>query len=470
MNRQIVSSMTCEQVYNIWATEPDLIKIFDLRPKSDFEMSHIPGAISIVHSDVLNHVLRLNGKLAVIVTASETEAALKAELAHFSDVVFLSQCERWISLNHPISGQSIQQILFQSRQLPQGSDMKGIILHQLFESESSTYTYIIADAESKEAAIIDPVLETVDRDLQLIQELNLRLIYILDSHVHADHVTGAGELRVKTKAKTGISSLAGVDCADMPLEDGQELSLGAKKIRIIATPGHTNTCLSFYFEGHVFTGDTLLIRGCGRTDFQQGSAENLYNSVVGKLFSLPDETKVYPGHDYQGFTSSTIGMEKIFNPRLGGNRSKEDFKKIMSELKLANPKKIHEAVPANLSCGKTKNAKTFHPQTVDGIPIVSPEDVLGNIGKVKIIDVRRPDEFNNELGHIQSARLITLGAELTEFLGSTDRTEEFVFVCRSGGRSGQATQESIRLGFKNTVNMTGGMLLWNEKALPKEKN
>lgn len=464
------SSMTCEQVYNIWATEPDLIRIFDLRPISDFEVSHIPGAQSVSLDEIENHILKLNGKLAVIITIGENEANARTQLSQYSDIVFLNQCERWTNLKHPVSGRSIEQILSNFKEQKSGEKMNEIIFHQLFEAESSTYTYIIADPESREAAIIDPVLETVDRDLQLIKELDLRLMYILDTHVHADHVTGAGELRNRTNAKTGLSSTAGVECADIALEDGQELSLGAKRIRVIATPGHTNTCLSFYFEGLAFTGDTLLIRGSGRTDFQQGSADKLYESVTEKLFRLPEQTKIYPGHDYRGFTSSTIGLEKAFNSRLGGGRSREDFKKIMSELKLADPKKIHEVVPANMSCGVLTNSKAFHPQVVDGVPTVSPEDVLDKVGKVRIIDVRRPDEFNNELGHIRTAQLVTLGPDLTSFLEKGDKSEEIVFVCRSGGRSGQATSESLRMGYKYTVNMSGGMLSWNEKSLEKEKN
>ncbi len=226
-----------------------------------------------------------------------------------------------------------------------------IIFYQLFEHESSTYTYIIADKKTKETAIIDPVLETIDRDLKLINELGLKLKYVLDTHIHADHITGAGEIRKRTGAQTGVSKEAAVSCVDLPLEDGQELFLGDKKIKVIATPGHTNTCLTYAFEDMIFTGDALLIRGCGRTDFQQGSADKLFESVRTKLFSLSKDTKIYPAHDYKGLTSSTIEMEKQHNPRLGDHISKDEFKKIMSNLKLDNPKKIHEAVPANMACG-----------------------------------------------------------------------------------------------------------------------
>lgn len=229
------------------------------------------------------------------------------------------------------------------------------LFYQLFEHESSTYTYLIADPSTKEAALIDPVLETVDRDLKLVEELGLTLKYVLDTHVHADHITGAGEIRARTGAKSAVSEGAHVGCVDISLCDGDDLFLGGLKITAVATPGHTDSCMSFIFDGRVFTGDTLLIRGTGRTDFQQGSSEKLYQSVHEKLFKLPDETQVYPAHDYRGQTVSTIGLEKKFNPRLGAGKSKEEFIKIMSELKLANPKKIHEAVPANLACGKVKD-------------------------------------------------------------------------------------------------------------------
>lgn len=214
-----------------------------------------------------------------------------------------------------------------------------------------------------------------------------------------------------------------------------------------------------------------MIRGCGRTDFQQGSSEKLYDSVHEKLFKLPDDTVIYPGHDYRGQTTSTIGLEKKFNPRLSMDTTKENFKKIMSELKLADPKKIHEAVPANLTCGVSPQSRVFHPQIADGIPEVTTEDVLSRrdqikSGQIQLIDVRRPEEYNGEFSHIEGAHLITLGPNLTQFLESGDRNQEIVFVCRSGGRSGAATAESIKLGYKLSMNMVGGMIRWTERKLP----
>lgn len=330
---------------------------------------------------------------------------------------------------------------------------------QLFEHESSTYTYIIADNVSKEAAIIDPVLTTVDRDLNLIEELGFKLKYVLDTHIHADHITGAGEIRNRTKAKSVVSAHAKVDCADVLIKDGEKLFLGEYPITALETPGHTDSCTTYLFDHKAFTGDALLIRGCGRTDFQQGSSEKLFQSVREKIFTLPDDTQIYPGHDYKGHTVSTVFLEKKFNPRLGLEKSKADFVKIMSQLKLAEPKKIHEAVPANLACGLSHYKQSHE---------ISVELTNLHLEGASIIDVRRPDEFNNELGHIKGARLVTLGPDLTAFLESGDKTQEIIFVCRSGARSGQALNESIKLGYKNTRNMTGGMLRWNDLKYSKE--
>lgn len=344
------------------------------------------------------------------------------------------------------------------------------IFYQLFEQESSTYTYLIADPVTREAAIIDSVIETVERDLKLIEELGLKLKYILDTHIHADHITGAGEIRQRTGAKSAVSEEAHVNCVDIPLHDGQELFLGKRKIVALATPGHTDSCMSFAFEDMLFTGDALLIRGCGRTDFQQGSSDKLYDSVHKKLFSLPESTRVFPGHDYRGQTASTVELEKKFNPRLGMGKTKSEFIQTMSELKLANPKKIHEAVPANLGCGLVKDSRVLHPTMNDGIPEVSVGKVKETMGKIRLIDVRNPDEFNNELGHIEGAELVTLGPQLQQFLQAGNKDEEMIFICRSGGRSGVATAESIKLGYKKTANMVGGMIQWNESRYPVQKH
>lgn len=230
--------------------------------------------------------------------------------------------------------------------------MKKMLFQQLFESESSTFTYLLADPESREAVIIDPVLETVNRDLQLIRELDLKLLYILETHVHADHITGAGKIAEATGAQICVSEAAHAQGSHRALKDGDEIHFGQCHLTALATPGHTNSCMCFKMNDRVFTGDTLMIRANGRTDFQEGSAQKLYESVRSKLFTLPDDTLVYPAHDYKGFTSSSIGAEKKHNVRLSQQRSLEDFVQIMADLKLAPPKKIDVAVPANLKCGR----------------------------------------------------------------------------------------------------------------------
>lgn len=227
-----------------------------------------------------------------------------------------------------------------------------IIFRQMFDSESSTFTYILADPLSQEGVVIDPVLEKVERDLKIINELNIKLKYILETHVHADHITGAYELKQKTGAQIALGASAQVSCADINLLDGEELSFGAFKIKALFTPGHTEGCTTYIVNNMAFTGDTLLIRGNGRTDFQGGSAETLYKSITEKLFTLPDETLIYPAHNYVGLHQTSVGEEKAHNPRIGNGKSCSEFVDIMNNLKLAHPKKIAESLPANKNCGR----------------------------------------------------------------------------------------------------------------------
>lgn len=227
---------------------------------------------------------------------------------------------------------------------------KNIIFRQLFEKDTSTYTYILADKNSKEAIIIDPVKTMVERDLKILEELDLKLKYILDTHVHADHVTGSFDLRKKTNAQIVVGKGTGVKCANILLEDGEEISFGDIFLKALATPGHTDGCTSYVIENMVFTGDAMLIRSCGRVDFQQGDSGKLYDSIQ-KLFSLPDDTIVYPGHDYKGNTSSTILEEKKFN-RFASIKDKTEFMNAMDSRELPLPKYIHMAVPSNNICGE----------------------------------------------------------------------------------------------------------------------
>lgn len=226
-----------------------------------------------------------------------------------------------------------------------------MLFRQLFDSGTNTYTYLVADPQTAEAILIDPVLEQVDRDITLLNQLGLTLRYCLETHVHADHITGTAELRQRTGCIGVVPEQAHVACADQLISDRAHLQVGAVEIEAIATPGHTDSHMAYLINGtHLLTGDALLIRGCGRTDFQNGDAGTLYDAVTHRLFTLPDSTLVYPGHDYRGQTVSTIGEEKRWNPRLA-NHSRDAFIQLMNGLNLPSPKKIAEAVPANEHCG-----------------------------------------------------------------------------------------------------------------------
>ncbi len=229
-----------------------------------------------------------------------------------------------------------------------------MLLRQLFDKESSTYTYLVADEATGAAALIDPVKEQIERDTKLLAELGFRLEWVLETHVHADHVTAAGLLRKRTGAKTA-ASFVGAPCVDRGLSDGDTIALGNLSLRALATPGHTDDGLCFSVPGYVFTGDTLLIRGCGRADFQNGDPAALYRSITEVLFALPDATVVLPAHDYRGIAQSTIGEEKAHNPRVAGKTAAE-FVAIMNALGLPRPAKIDVAVPENRACGEAPRA------------------------------------------------------------------------------------------------------------------
>jgi glyoxylase-like metal-dependent hydrolase (beta-lactamase superfamily II) len=235
----------------------------------------------------------------------------------------------------------------------QGGEM---LFRQLFEPQSSAYTYLIGCERSGEALLIDPVLETVDRDLQLLSDLGLALKYTVETHLHADHVTGASRLRKHTGCRCAVPEKSGAEHVDVPVREGEPIRIGGLELQPLYTPGHTDDHYCYFLDNgggaRVFTGDALLIDGCGRTDFQNGDATTLYRSVHGKLFSLPGETLVYPGHDYQQRHVSSIGQERDRNPRLGGSRSLDEFVAIMEGLNLPRPKKMDIAVPANRGCGQ----------------------------------------------------------------------------------------------------------------------
>ena len=235
-----------------------------------------------------------------------------------------------------------------------------MIFRQLFEPVSSTYTYLLACEETGQATLIDPVLEAVERDLHLIRDLGLTLASTIETHIHADHVTGAGRLRALTGSKAGFPALSGADFVDFTITEGSPVGVGGLRLRPLYTPGHTDDHHAYAVESagttRVFTGDALLIDGCGRTDFQGGDATTLYGSVHQKIFGLDDDTLVYPAHDYNRRYVSSVGQEKARNPRLGGGKSVDEFVAIMAALDLPRPKKMDVAVPANRVCGEVQSA------------------------------------------------------------------------------------------------------------------
>ena len=235
-----------------------------------------------------------------------------------------------------------------------------MIFRQLFEPVSSTYTYLVGCEQTGQAALIDPVLESVERDLNLVRELGLTLASTMETHIHADHVTGAGRLRAFSGSKAGFPAASGADFVDFTITEGSPLSVGQLQLRPIYTPGHTDDHHAYVVDSEgasrVFTGDALLIEGCGRTDFQNGDAATLYRSVHNKIFALGDETLVYPAHDYNQRFVSSVAQERARNPRLGGGKSVEEFVAIMGALNLPRPKKMDVAVPANRQCGEIQIA------------------------------------------------------------------------------------------------------------------
>jgi len=348
-----------------------------------------------------------------------------------------------------------------------------MIFRQLFDQQSSTYTYLLADPASRAAVLIDPVFEQARRDAALVGELGLKLAWTLETHVHADHVTGAWLLREKLGSRIALSRASGAEGADRYLVPNEKIFLGNRYLEALATPGHTNGCMTYVLDDRsmAFTGDALLIRGCGRTDFQQGDARTLFRSVRGAIFSLPDECLLYPGHDYRGLTQTSVGEEKLYNPRLAESIGEGDFVGYMENLGLAHPKQMAHAVPANLKCGRPEKTSSLEPDwapltyTFAGIWEVQPHWLEENVRAVQVVDVREPDEFNGPLGHVEGAKLIPLGT-LMNRAAEIEQHRPVVVVCRSGARSAQATLMLGKAGFDKVANLSGGMLRWRAQRFP----
>lgn len=353
-----------------------------------------------------------------------------------------------------------------------------MIFRQLFDPQSSTYTYLLADSATREALLVDPVFEHARRDGALIEELGLKLLTTLETHVHADHVTGAWLLKRRFGSTIALSKDSGAKGADRYLADGDVVAFGKRTLEVRATPGHTSGCLSYVLDDRsmAFTGDALLIRGCGRTDFQGGDARLLFRSVREKLFSLPETCLLYPGHDYRGLTASSVAEERLYNPRLGETVGEGDFVGYMTHLGLAHPKQMAVAVPANLRCGRPEKEDSMDTGDTDWAPLsytfagiweLQPEWLAENPGNVQLVDVREPDEFSGALGHIKGAKLLPLGS-LMEKKHEIAKDKPIVLVCRSGARSAQATVLLRNAGHPRVANLAGGMLRWRAQRLPVE--
>lgn len=358
-----------------------------------------------------------------------------------------------------------------------------LIFRQLFDATSSTYTYLLADPATRQALLIDPVFEQARRDAALLRELDLTLVAVLDTHVHADHVTAAWLHRARCGSGIALAAAAGAEGVDRPLAHGDRVAFGGRHLEVRATPGHTDGCLSFVLDDHsmAFTGDALLIRGCGRTDFQQGSPQRLYRSVHEQLLSLPPQCLLYPAHDYKGCTVSTVAEERRWNPRFGGAEGsvpdEGDFVGHMSHLGLPHPKQMDRAVPANLRCGRPDGGPDVVPPpepawaplvwSFAGLWVIEPAALEERLHAVQVLDVREPAEYHGPLGHVPGAVLLPLG-EVAARSAEVARDRPVVTVCRSGARSAQAAVLLAKAGVADVANLAGGMLRWRGEGYPAE--
>ncbi|MFQ5954785.1 MAG: MBL fold metallo-hydrolase [Kiloniellales bacterium] len=342
-----------------------------------------------------------------------------------------------------------------------------MIFRQLFDHASCTYTYLIASRRGGEALIIDPVLDKVERYLQLLQELDLRLVKAIDTHVHADHITGLGALRDRTRCITVMGEQAGVDVVSVRVGDGDRVNIEGVSLTALHTPGHTDDSYCFLMDDRVFTGDTLLIRGTGRTDFQNGDPVAEYHSIFDKLLTLPDETLVYPAHDYKGDTVSTIAEERAFNPRLQV-RSVDEFVEIMSKLDLPDPKMMDVAVPANLKVGLSQDdvaARGWALTCADATKLLGRTDVV-------LVDLRDKAERDRHgvipgSVHAPYPELednVKPGGLLHELATATGK--RLVFYCAFGERSAMAVQTAQDAGLANACHITGGLDAWKRADGP----
>ena len=344
-----------------------------------------------------------------------------------------------------------------------------MIFRQLFDATSSTYTYLLASRRGGEALLIDPVIERVERYLQLLRELELRLVKAVDTHLHADHITGLGALRDRTHCITVMGERSRVDVVSMRVADGDRLAIEGLELEVLYTPGHTDDSYCFRMDDRVFTGDTLLIRGTGRTDFQNGDARAQYQSIFGRLLQLPEETLVYPGHDYKGDTVSTIGEERRSNPRLQV-KSVDAYVELMANLKLASPKMMDVAVPANMRVGLPQEEVASRGWAAS---VAEARSLIGR-GDVIVVDLRERAERERH-GSIAGALHVAYpGLEDSIRAGGTlhalalSTGKRLLFYCAYGERSAMAVQAAQDAGVTGAVHLHGGIAAWKAAGAPLE--
>lgn len=348
-----------------------------------------------------------------------------------------------------------------------------MLFRQLFDPTSSTYTYLLGDEKSGHALLIDAVYEQFERDRALLTELGLTLDFTLDTHVHADHVTAAWRFREAVGSRIVLSGRSGASGADVYVDHGDTIGENGVTLTVRATPGHTDGCVTYVTADSrmAFTGDALLIRGAGRTDFQHGNAALLYHSIKEQIFTLPDDCLLYPAHDYAGRSVTTVLEEKRWNPRIGGEASEGDFTGYMQNLGLAHPRQIDIAVPANLKCGQPEpGTATATPpwgpvvRTFAGVPEIDPAWVSDHLSTLTMLDVREAPELTGELGRVDASLHIPLG-ELRSRLAEVPRDKPVVCICRSGRRSAQACAILEKEGMHEVANVAGGMIRWRALRL-----
>ena len=347
-----------------------------------------------------------------------------------------------------------------------------LLFRQLFDAETGTFTYLLADVPSRRAVLIDSVFEQHQRDLSLIRELDLELVASIDTHAHADHVTGSWLMHQATGCAIGLAAAAGAANVTLPLHHGERLAFGERFVEVRSTPGHTDGCISFVLDDRsmAFTGDALLVRGCGRCDFQQGTAHSLWNSINQQIFSLPDACLLYPGHDYTGRSVTSVAEEKAFNARLGGAATERDFVGHMENMKLPHPGRIAEALPGNMRSGKPRHAEVgtaWAPvvRSYAGLPQLPPSWVAEHLGQLTILDVRSLEEVNGPDGHIEGSLLLPL-PELEDRREEIAADRPLVVVCHSGSRSALATQQLLKAGHQQVANLHGGLSRWSDEGYP----